>query len=60
VDVAALELAQPRLLDAAVRGAVVLTRHGRDAFVLLPRDAFERLARESAPRRLPGPKVIEG
>lgn len=60
VDIAALELAQPRLVDAAVAGPVVLTRHGRDAFVLLPRDAFERLAREAEARRPPGPKIIEG
>ncbi len=63
VDAAAVEIAQPRLLDAAVRGPVVLTRHGRDSFVLLPRDAFERLAREagaSAAARIAATKVIEG
>lgn len=62
VDAASVEIAQPRLLDAAVRGPVVLTRHGRDSFVLLPRDAFERLVREAAASRprIAAAKVIEG
>ncbi len=62
VDAAAVEIAQPRLLDAAVRGPLVLTRDGRDSFVLLPRDAFERLVREAAVSRaqIARGKVIEG
>lgn len=59
-DIAVLETAQPKLIDAALRGAVVLTRHGRDAFVLLPVDEFQSLAREAMARRLAGPKVIDG
>ena len=59
-DIAVLETAQPRLIDAALRGAVVLTRHGRDAFVLLPVDQFQTLAREAMARRVPGPPLIEG
>lgn len=59
-DIAVLENAQPKLIDAALRGAVVLTRYGRDAFVLLPVDEFQNLAREAMTRRVPGPPVIEG
>jgi len=59
-DIAVLEIAQPKLIDAALRGAVVLTRYGRDAFVLLPVDEFQTLAREAMARRVGGPKVIEG
>ncbi len=59
-DISVLETAQPKLIDAALRGAVVLTRHGRDAFVLLPVDEFQSLAREAMARRIGGPKVIEG
>jgi hypothetical protein len=59
-DIAVLETSQPRLIDAALRGALVLTRHGRDAFVLLPVDEFQALAREAMARRIGGPRVIEG
>jgi hypothetical protein len=59
-DIAVLETAQPKLIDAALRGAMVLTRHGRDAFVLLPVDEFPGLAREALARRIGGPRVIEG
>jgi hypothetical protein len=59
-DIAVLETAQPKLIDAALRGAMVLTRHGRDAFVLLPVDEFQTLAREAMARRIGGPRVIEG
>lgn len=59
-DIAVLENAQPKLVDAALRGAMVLTRHGRDAFVLLPVDEFQTLAREAMARRIGGPRVIEG
>jgi hypothetical protein len=60
VDIAALETAQPRLVDAALRGPVLLTRHGRDAFVLMLVDVFSRMARDAEARRLKGPPVIEG
>jgi hypothetical protein len=59
-DIAVLETSQPKLIDAALRGAMVLTRHGRDAFVLLPVDEFQTLAREAMARRIGGPRVIEG
>jgi antitoxin (DNA-binding transcriptional repressor) of toxin-antitoxin stability system len=59
-DIAVLETSQPKLIDAALRGAVVLTRHGRDAFVLLPVDEFQTLAREAMARRIPSKRVIEG
>ena len=59
-DIAVLENAQPKLIDAALRGAMVLTRHGRDAFVLLPVDEFQTLAREAMARRVGGRRVIEG
>ncbi len=59
-DVAVLEAAQPALIDAALRGALVLTRHGRDAFVLLPADQFQRLVLLAEAPRLKGPPVIEG
>ncbi|WP_353210271.1 hypothetical protein [Rhodovarius sp.] len=59
-DIAVLETSQPKLIDAALRGAVVLTRHGRDAFVLLPVDEFQTLAREAMARRITSKRVIEG
>jgi hypothetical protein len=59
-DIAVLENSQPKLVDAALRGAMVLTRHGRDAFVLLPVDEFQTLAREAMARRISGRRVIEG
>ncbi len=58
-DLSVLETAQPKLIDASLRGPVVLTRHGRDAFVILPVDQFQRLALLAEARRLPGPTVIE-
>ncbi len=54
-DMGALEEALPSLLDRMVRGPVVLTRHGREAFVILPLDAYRRLW-AAAPR----PPVISG
>lgn len=48
-DMAMLEESVPTLVDRALRGPVVLTRHGADAFVLLPLDAYRRLW-ASAPR----------
>ena len=54
-DMAELETAVPKLLDAAVRGPVVLTRHGHEAYVLMPLDIWRRVW-EAAPR----PQVIQG
>ncbi len=42
-DMSALETAVPKLVDAALRGPVVLTRHGREAFVLMPLDIWRRV-----------------
>ncbi len=42
MDMGALEESQPSLVDQAVRGPVVLTRNGADAFVLLPLDVYRR------------------
>jgi hypothetical protein len=42
-DMAVLETAVPELVDAILRGPVVLTRHGREAFVLLPLDVWRRV-----------------
>ncbi|MCX7933540.1 MAG: type II toxin-antitoxin system Phd/YefM family antitoxin [Rhodovarius sp.] len=58
-DAALIAAVQPALFDAALAGPVVLTRHGHDAFVLLPVDQFQRLLLQAAARRLPGPPVIE-
>jgi len=55
MDMTVLETTMPSLLDAAVTGPLVLTRGGRDAFVLLPLDAYRRLW--AGQRR---PPVIEG
>jgi hypothetical protein len=41
-DIGALEAALPSLVERAVRGPLVLTRHGEDAFVLLPLDLWRR------------------
>lgn len=54
VDIGALEESVPTLIDRAVRGPVVLTRHGREAFVMLPLDVYRRLWR-AAPR----PPVVD-
>jgi hypothetical protein len=53
-DIATLEATLPSLVDGMVRGPVVLTRNGRDAFVMLPLDVYRRLW-QSAPR----PPVID-
>lgn len=50
-----LEEAVPSFMDHALRGPVVLTRNGAEAFVLLPLDAYRRLW-AAAPR----PPVIDG
>ena len=42
-DMAPVEVAVPKLLDHAVGGPVVLTRHGTEAFVLLPLDVWRRV-----------------
>lgn len=54
VDMGALEESVPTLVDRAIRGPVVLTRHGREAFVMLPLDVYRRLWR-AAPR----PPVVD-
>jgi hypothetical protein len=43
VDSGAVEESVPTLIDRAIRGPVVLTRHGEEAFVLLPLDIYRRL-----------------
>lgn len=42
-DMAALEASLPSLVDGMVRGPVILTRDGKEAFVLLPLDVYRRL-----------------
>ena len=54
VDIGALEESVPSLVDSAIRGPVVLTRNGADAFVMLPLDAYRRLWAEA-----PRPPVID-
>src|SRR3954447_16279283 len=54
-DLDAVEAAVPQLVDQAIQGPVVLTRHGRESFVLLPLDIWRRVW-EAVPR----PPVIEG
>ncbi|MBL6456900.1 type II toxin-antitoxin system Phd/YefM family antitoxin [Belnapia sp. T6] len=43
MDLAPVETAVPAMIDQALQGPVVLTRHGREAFVLLPLDIYRRL-----------------
>ena len=40
---AQIEAAVPKLIDHAVGGPVVLTRHGADSYVLLPLDIWRRV-----------------
>ena len=54
LDLAAVETLVPVLVEQAIQGPVVLTRHGQEAFVLLPLDVYRRLW-AAAPR----PPVIE-
>jgi hypothetical protein len=54
MDFAPIESQVPSLVDQAVRGPVVLTRNGTEAFVLLPLDIYRRLW-GAAPR----PPVID-
>jgi hypothetical protein len=42
-DMAQVEAAVPKLIDHAVGGPVVLTRHGTEAYVLLPLDVWRRV-----------------
>ncbi len=54
-DMALLETAVPKLVDAALRGPVVLTRHGREAFVLMPLDMWRKVwGAERRPPVVPG------
>src|SRR3712207_5895695 len=55
MDMGALDESLPSLVDSAVRGPIVLTRRGSDAFVLLPVDAYSRLW-----ARAPRAPVIDG
>lgn len=43
LDMAVIEEAMPKLVDRAVGGPVVMTRHGEESFVLLPLDIWRRL-----------------
>ena len=54
MDVGAIEASLPAFVENALGGPVVLTRHGADAFVMLPLDAYRTLW-EQAPR----PPVID-
>jgi len=54
MDMGALETSLPSLVDRAVRGPIVLTRHGADAFVVMPLDAYRRLWAQA-----PRPPVID-
>ena len=54
MDMGALEESLPSLVDGAVRGPIILTRNGADAFVVMPVDLYRRVW-ESAPR----PPVID-
>lgn len=54
MDLATVETLVPALVDQAIRGPLVLTRHGEEAFVLLPLDIYRRLW-AAAPR----PPVID-
>ncbi|WP_305880017.1 hypothetical protein [Siccirubricoccus soli] len=55
LDLDAVEVAVPELVDQAIRGPVVLRRHGQERFVLVPLDIWRRVW-GAAPR----PPVIEG
>jgi hypothetical protein len=54
MDLGPVEAAVPAVVDQAIRGPVVLTRHGEEAFVLLPLDVYRRIW-GAAPR----PPVID-
>jgi len=48
LDMTLIEEAVPKLVDHAVGGPVVLTRHGAEAFVLLPLDIWRRIWQATA------------
>ena len=54
MDLTSIETLVPALVDQAIRGPLVLTRHGEEAFVMLPLDVYRRLW-AAAPR----PPVID-
>jgi hypothetical protein len=54
MDMRVLEESLPTLVDSALRGPIVLTRYGSDAFVVLPLDAFRRLWAQA-----PRPPVVD-
>lgn len=54
-DIDRVENVIPSFVEAALRSPLVLTRHGREAFVLLPLDVYRRLW-AAAPR----PPLIDG
>ncbi|RAI60405.1 type II toxin-antitoxin system Phd/YefM family antitoxin [Roseicella frigidaeris] len=54
LDMGVIEAAVPRLLDHAAGGPVVLTRHGTEAFVLLPLDIWRQVW-----AAVPRPPVID-
>lgn len=43
------------ILEAAYRGPVALTRHGKRKYVLLTAEQFDRLSKLDDPRRVYGP-----
>ena len=55
MDMTVLEAMVPAVVDAAVTGPLVLTRGGREMFVVLPLDAYHRLWAAQ-----PRPPMIEG
>jgi hypothetical protein len=54
-DIDRVEHLVPSFVEAALRSPLVLTRHGREAFVLMPLDVYRRFW-SSVPR----PPLIEG
>lgn len=54
-DIDRVEQMVPSFVEAALRSPLVLTRHGREAFVLMPLDVYRRFW-SSVPR----PPLIEG
>ncbi|MEN0075432.1 MAG: hypothetical protein AAGC69_13670 [Paracraurococcus sp.] len=54
LDMGLIEAAMPKLVDHAVGGPVVLTRHGAEAYVLLPLDIWRRVW-----TAIPRPPVVD-
>jgi hypothetical protein len=54
-DIDRVEQLVPSFVEAALRSPLVLTRHGREAFVLMPLDAYRRVW-----TAVPRPPLIEG